>query len=314
MQDKVQRTIQLFELLVGRPLQTDIPLREHSTFRIGGKADFFFEAQNLNELRQAIIFALDQGLLFYIIGGGSNILFADEGYRGLIIKNASKRISFFSESYEVEALSGTKLKELVEFCCEYGLAGLEFLAGIPGTVGGAVWGNAGAFDRSIGDVVVRSLIWERGQEREVTNDFFAFGYRTSRLKEKGFFLLSARFRVEKDHSEEIKKRVNEILACRRLKHPPEGTASAGSFFKNIILPDGQKLAAGFLLDQAGVKGLKCGEAMVYPGHANFIINIGQATAADVLKLASEMKSRVKERFGVELEEEVIYLEANASML
>lgn len=314
MKDKAKRTIQLFEFLVGRPLQRNVPLKEHSTFRIGGQADFFFEAQNLKELRQAILFALDQALPFYIIGGGSNILFADEGYRGLIIKNASKRISLLPDSLEIEALSGTKLIDLVEFSSKYGLRGLEFLAGIPGTVGGALWGNAGAFGRSIGDVVVGALIWERGQEREVTNDFFAFGYRTSRLKEKGYFLLSARFRLEKDNPEVIKKRTNEILALRRLKHPPEGTACAGSFFKNVILPDGQKVAAGLLLDQAGVKGLKYGEAMVYPGHANFIINTGQATAADVLKLASEMKARVKEKFGVELEEEVIYLEAKASML
>ncbi len=314
MKEKVQKINRLFELFVGRPLQSDVSLKEYSTFRIGGKADFFFEAQNLSELRQAIFFALDQSLPFYIIGGGSNILFADEGYRGLIIKNSSKGISFFPESNEVEAFSGTKLIELVEFCCESGLAGLEFLAGIPGTVGGAIWGNAGAFGRSIGDVVARALILEKYQEREVANDFFAFGYRTSRLKEKGYFLLSTRFRLERDDPEAIKRRVKEILALRRLKHPPEGTASAGSYFKNIILPDGQKLAAGLLLDQAGVKGLKCGEAMVYPGHANFIINIGQATASDVLKLANEMKSRVKEKFGVELEEEVIYLEATASML
>lgn len=314
MKNRIKRTIQLFEGRVGRPLQRNVSLKEHSTFRIGGQADFFFEAQNLDELRQAILFALDQALPFYVIGGGSNILFADEGYRGLIIKNASKRITFLRESIEVEALSGTKLIDLVKFSCEFGLAGLEFLAGIPGTVGGAVWGNAGAFGRSIGDVVGAALIWERGQEREVTNDFFVFGYRTSRLKEKGYFLLSARFRLKKDNPEAIKKRVNEILALRRLKHPPEGTASAGSFFKNVILPDGQKLAAGLLLDQAGVKGLKCGEAMVYPGHANFIINTGQAKAADVLKLAGEMKARVKEKFGVVLEEEVIYLEARASML
>jgi UDP-N-acetylmuramate dehydrogenase len=160
---------------------------------------------------------------------------------------------------------------------------------------------------------VAAFIWEKGEEKEVDRDFLAFGYRTSRLKEGAYLLLSARFKLEKDKPESIRKRINDILALRRLKHPPEGTFCAGSFFKNVLLPDGQKLAAGLLLDQTGVKGLKYGGAMVYPGHANFIVNTGEARAAEVLHLAAEMKARVREKFGVELEEEVIYLEATSSM-
>jgi len=314
MKKKEESLTELFQSLVGQPLRRNVLLKEYSTFRIGGPADFFFEAHHLPELKKAIIFALEQNLPFYVIGGGSNILFADEGYRGLIIKNSSRGITLIPQSLEVEALSGTRLADLVEFACESGLAGLEFLAGIPGTVGGAVWGNAGAFGRSTGDLLVTAFIWERGREKEVDRDFLAFGYRISRLKEKGYLLLSARFKLEKDKPEAIRKRINDILALRRLKHPPEGTFCAGSFFKNVFLPDGQKLAAGLLLDQTGVKGLKYGGAMVYPGHANFIINTGQARAADVLRLAAEMKARVREKFGVELEEEVIYLEASSSML
>lgn len=314
MKKEEESLSELFQSLVGQPLRRNVLLKEHSTFRIGGPADFFFEAHHLQELKNAIIFALEQNIPFYVIGGGSNILFADEGYRGLIIKNSSRGITLIPESLEVEALSGTRLADLVEFTCESGLAGLEFLAGIPGTVGGAVWGNAGAFGRSTGDLLVAAFIWEKGREKEVDKDFLAFGYRASRLKEKGYLLLSAKFKLEKDKPEAIRKRINDILALRRLKHPPEGTFCAGSFFKNVLLPDGQKLAAGLLLDQTGVKGLKYGGAMVYPGHANFIINTGQARAEDVLYLAAEMKARVKEKFGVELEEEVIYLEARSSML
>jgi len=314
MKKEEESLSELFQSLVGQPLRRNVLLKDYSTFRIGGPADFFFEANHLAELKKAIIFALEQNIPFYVIGGGSNILFADEGYRGLIIKNSSRGITLIPESLEVEALSGTRLADLVGFACESGLAGLEFLAGIPGTVGGAVWGNAGAFGRSTGDLLVAAFVWEKGKEKEVDRDFLAFGYRTSRLKEKGYLLLSARFKLKKDKPEAIRKRINDILALRRLKHPPEGTFCAGSFFKNVLLPDGQKLAAGLLLDQTGVKGLKYGGAMVYPGHANFIINTGQARAEDVLHLAAEMKARVKEKFGVELEEEVIYLEARSSML
>ncbi len=120
--------------------------------------------------------------------------------------------------------------------------------------------------------------------------------------------------LEREEPDIIKKRIENILALRRLKHPPPGTACAGSYFKNVVLPDGQKIAAGLLLDQAGVKNLRRGEAVVFSGHANFIINLGQARAKDILALAEEMKRKVKERFGVDLEEEVIYLPANASML
>lgn len=314
MQKEIDHIEKYFKEQVGRSLQKSVPLKDYSTFRIGGPADYFFEAHNLQELKEAIIFARQQKIPFYVIGAGSNILFADEGYRGLIIKNSSKGINFLPESEEVEALSGTNLSELIAFTAQSGLCGLEFLAGIPGTVGGAVWGNAGAFGRSIGERLVSAIIWQGGREERVESEYFAFGYRTSRLKATRSLLLSARFKLEKANKEVIKKRINDLLALRRLKHPPPETASAGCFFKNILLPDGQKLAAGLLLDQAGVKGLRHGGAQVYPGHANFIINLGEATAADVLQLAREMKARVKEKFGLELEEEVIYLEATASML
>ena len=304
----------LFQEAVGLPLEKDIALKDHSTFRIGGQADFFFQAPSLESLRRAVSFAQEQGLPFYVIGAGSNILFADEGYRGLLIKNLAKGISLSLDPPEVEVSSGTRLQEVIQATQQAGLAGLEFLAGIPGTVGGAIWGNAGAFGQSIGEALVSAQIWGEGGVQSVPQEFFCFAYRSSRLKEKKHLVLSARLALERDKPELIQKRINELRALRRIKHPPEGTACAGSFFKNLLLPDGQKVAAGLLLDQAGVKGLRRGDAVVYSGHANFILNVGQAKARDVLELAREMKQRVKEKFGLELEEEVIYLEADASML
>lgn len=305
---------QLFEEAVGRRWEENVPLKEYSTFKIGGKADHFFEARCLEDLERAVDFAQTQGISFYVIGAGSNLLFADEGYRGLIIKNSAKGITVSQDPPWLEAVSGTMLGEVVQKAQQAGLSGLEFLAGIPGTVGGAVWGNAGAFGSSIADVFLSGVIWGKEGRQEVNRDFFSFGYRHSSLREKKSLLFSARFCLQKEKREIIEKRVAEIMALRRVKHPPENTACAGSFFKNVVMPDGQKIAAGLLLDQAGVKGLKRGEAVVYSGHANFILNLGRAKARDVLELAGEMKRRVKEKFGIDLEEEVIYLEATASML
>ncbi len=306
--------VKLFYEATGLSLEQGVWLREHSTFRIGGKADFFFRAENLKDLQAAVGFAQELKFPFYLIGAGSNVLFADEGYRGLLIKNMARGINLFPEKPALEALSGTNLTEVVQVAQRAGLSGLEFLSGIPGTIGGAVWGNAGAFGRSISDVLSSALIWKRGETEQVDKSFFAFAYRHSRLKEENCLLLSATLALEREEPDIIKKRIEDILALRRLKHPPAGTACAGSYFKNVLLPDGQKIAAGLLLDQAGVKNLRRGDAVVFSGHANFIINLGQARAKDILALAEEMKRKVRERFGVDLEEEVIYLPANASML
>ncbi len=305
---------QLFEAAVGRRWKEGVSLKEYSTFKIGGEADLFFEARSLEDLERAADFARTQGISFYVIGAGSNLLFADEGYRGLIIKNSAEGVSVSHEPPGLEAVSGTMLREVVRKAQDAGLSGLEFLAGIPGTVGGAVWGNAGAFGLSIADAFQSGIIWGKDGRQEVNRDFFSFGYRHSSLREKKTLLFSARFCLQKEKREIIAKRVAEIIALRRVKHPPENTACAGSFFKNVVMPDGQKIAAGLLLDQAGVKGLRRGDAVVYSGHANFILNLGRATARDVLELAQEMKRRVKDKFGIDLEEEVVYLEATASML
>ena len=252
---------------------------------------------------------------FYVIGGGYNLLFDDAGYNGLIIRNLASGIEFLSEKSLVEIHSGTFLHQLIDMAILRGLGGLEFLAGIPGTAGGAIYGNAGAFGQAIGDRVVEvMIIGEKGEEIVLKREDLHFDYRYSDLKRNHKVILKAYLDVQLDSSSIIKKKVDDYLEKRLSKHPPPDTACAGSFFKNPVLPDGKKVAAGFLLEQAGARGMKVGQAAVFPGHCNFIINLGQATARDVIALASELKERVQKKFGLWLEEEVIYVSATSSML
>jgi len=300
-----------FAAAVGRPAEAAAPLSEWSWFRIGGPADLFFRAATGSEVESAAAWARREGVALYVIGGGSNMLFDDEGFRGLIVKNEARGLARRGE--DVTALAGTPLASLVEFLTAQSLGGLEFLAGIPGTVGGAVCGNAGAFGRSIGEGVRDvELLFADGRTGLRSRAEMAFSYRRSALKDVPQIILEARFRAEPDDAAAIRRRVEDYLKSRSGKHPCPGTACAGSYFKNPVLPDGTKLAAGRLLEQAGAKGLRVGDAAVFEGHANFIINVGRAKASDVRRLAAELKERVKTGFGVDLEEEVVFLPAASS--
>ncbi|MHB8053874.1 MAG: UDP-N-acetylmuramate dehydrogenase [Candidatus Aminicenantales bacterium] len=301
----------LIEEKAGRPPETKVDLRTHSNFKIGGPADYFFEAATLDELRAVIATARDSGIRYYVIGGGFNLLFDDAGFRGLIVRNACRGVEFDPTFIRLTALGGTPLSTLSAFCRERGLGGLEFLAGIPGTVGGAIYGNAGAFGRSIGELLEEALLLDsRGAERlgRAPGDF-DFGYRDSLLKRTREIVLSAVFRPIPGERAAVGACMDAYLALRAERHPDPGMAYAGSFFKNPPGPDGKRLPAGKLLEDVGAKQLTVGGAAVYHGHGNFLYNRGDATAADVRHLAAILKVRVKERFGVELEEEVIFLPA-----
>ncbi len=303
----------IFEKALGRPVESSVSLREHSNFRIGGEADFFFTPRSAFELQTSLKIARTERLPFYVIGAGTNILFDDQGFRGLIIKSEVRGIEIGREG-KVEVYSGTSLAELVELAQAEGLTGLEFAAGIPGTVGGAIFGNAGAFGRCIGDVLEGAvLVGDEGLEIGVDRAYFEFAYRHSSLKKKHLTLLKATLHLGRGDRERIRAEVEENLERRRSRHPPIKTAYAGSYFKNPVLANGVRTSAGFLLEKVGAKEMRVGQAAVYPGHANFIVNLGQAKASDVLELARQLKERVKAEFGVELEEEVIYLPANFSM-
>jgi UDP-N-acetylmuramate dehydrogenase len=301
----------LFRESLERPLQSRVSLRRHSSFRIGGPADYFFAARSLKELKSCLRFIHELSLPHYVIGSGTNMLFADAGFRGLILKNDVRGINRVQGEGRVSVLSGTSLSDLVSFALEEGLEGIEFAAGIPGTVGGAVFGNAGAWGLSIGQQLEEAVILDRqGNEARVGKDFFEFGYRDSNLKRSHLPVVEAVFMLRKGDKGLIRDRIDENLAKRKSPCPSPKMAYAGSYFKNPVLPDGTRVAAGRLLERVGAKELTKGGAGVYGGHANFILNCGGATAEDVRALARTMKARVKREYGIELEEEVIYLPAD----
>jgi UDP-N-acetylmuramate dehydrogenase len=301
--------------MTGRSPIRNVPLREYSNFRIGGPADYFFEAGSRDELRAGLQAARECGLSAYVIGGGFNLLFADAGFRGLILRNTARGLSLDPAGPRIRAESGTVLSDLVRFAAESGLEGLEFLAGIPGSVGGAVTGNAGAFGRCTGDFLGEALLLgPENAERRVPSGDLGFSYRHSRLKSGRETVLEAAFDLKPGLPAAIRSKINEHLALRAEKHPPRDMAYAGSYFKNPVLPDGTRKPAGQLLEQVGAKEARVGEAAVYSGHANFLYNAGNATARDVLALAALLKKRVKEAFGIDLEEEVVALPAAFSAL
>jgi UDP-N-acetylmuramate dehydrogenase len=302
--------LQFFRDEVGKPVQQSVLLSEYANFRIGGKADYFFCASSVPELEKAVMLAKECSLPFYVIGGGYNLLFDDRGFRGLIIKNCIQGIER-EEKDRVRVFSGTALPDFIQYCVEESLGGIEFLAGIPGTVGGAVFGNAGAFNGEIGDHVAGAVVFdEQGEEGEVDREYFAFDYRNSILKNQRDIVLNVTLCLEEGEGNKIKTTIDEILEKRKKKHPPWDIACAGSFFQNPILPDGRKVPAAQLLDQVGAKGLTVGNAAVFEEHANFIINRGGATSEEVCRLAAELKNRVRNEFGVELREEVILVPVN----
>lgn len=299
----------------GLSLISMVPLAHYSSFGIGGPADYFLEVHGLADLAAAVKAARKFRFPFYVIGGGYNLLFDDAGYRGLVIRNSAAGLQFRTETGSVEAASGTHLSELISLALKEGLSGLEFLAGIPGTVGGAVFGNAGAFGQAIGDRVIEvTVLSSDGQEQALGPEDLNFGYRYSSLKKDHKIIMKALLKVEPGSRPEILKRVEDYLDQRVRKHPPGQTPCAGSYFKNPVLPGGRKIPAGQLLEQAGARGMRVGQAAVYPGHCNFIINLGGATARQVLTLAAELKEKVWQTSGIRLEEEVIFVPADASML
>ena len=294
---------------VGSPLDFSVRLSEYSHFRIGGEADYFFCARDADDLKKAITLAREFSLYHTVMGGGYNLLFEDEGFRGLVIKNNVEGVERQDKEL-IRCASGSSLKDVLAWCTENELGGLEFMAGIPGTVGGAVYGNAGAFNEAIGNHVVEAMIYDdKDTEVRKKREYFSFDYRFSSLKKSPDVVLEVMLQVEERNRSRIEANLTDYTERRKTKHPPWDVACAGSFFQNPTLPDGNKVPAAKLLDRIGAKGLREGDAMVYEGHANFIINCGHASARDVLRLASDLKRRVKEEFDIDLKEEVIHVPA-----
>jgi UDP-N-acetylmuramate dehydrogenase len=303
-----------FELIRKYPylIIRDEPLKNHTWFRIGGKADLFCEIDTSEILISVLRSAKELEIPYVLIGEGSNLLVDDKGYRGLIIKYCSSEEPVIDFPY-VSAFAGMALRDLLNFVYENSFSGLEFLAGIPGTVGGAVYMNAGAYGSSVSEVLDSAVIINENTIFEkVPKHFFEFDYRSSVVQSRNIIVTSASFRIEKGNKEAIKSEYDRIIAIRQSKHPDRNFPCAGSYFKNLPPenPGERRRAAGFFLDQAGAKELKVGGAKVFEKHANMIVNTGNASAEDVLRLADEMRDLVLKKFNFELVPEVKYLDAN----
>ena len=278
-------------------LRADEPMSRHTSFRIGGPAALMALPKTKNEAALAVKTARAQGITPFFLGNGSNLLVPDEGYDGFVIRLAGE----FNQVREVNGhlVSGgaVTLARLANAACARGLTGLEFAHGIPGSVGGAVFMNAGAYGGEMSQVVTAVTCMDENGEIATVTDF-DFAYRHSAFSDGRRLILSAEFKLEQGDRDAIKARMDELAAQRQSKQPLE-YPSAGSMFKR---PVGH--FAGALIEQAGLKGLSVGGAQVSEKHAGFIINVGGATCTDVLDLVRQVQERVKAAFGVDLEMEV----------
>jgi len=293
-------------------MSKNILLAPYTTFKIGGRTKYFCEARNSEDIITAITMAKKEDLPFFILGNGSNILIGDAGFDGLIIRMLntkyqiprSRQAKRGGLNTKIIAEAGTNLGELVNESVKSGLMGLEWTAGIPGSIGGAVRGNAGALGSSMADLIKTVEVFDITNLKIQTfkNKDCKFGYRDSVFKhDKNLIILSVELELKKGNREKSEKLIKEYLKQRKQKQPLE-YPSAGCIFKNP-----KDFSAGYLIEQCGLKGKKIGKAMISEQHANFIINLGNARAKDVKKLIDLCKEKVREKFGVKLEEEIEYL-------
>ncbi|HEX6322687.1 MAG TPA: UDP-N-acetylmuramate dehydrogenase [Vicinamibacterales bacterium] len=297
--------------LFGDRVRQGAPLAPLTTFKVGGAADWLIDARSEDELRAALAIADGAGQPVTILGGGSNVLVSDAGVRGLVIRVRPMEISQPAPD-RVRADAGLTINGLVRWTIGRGIAGLEAWAGTPGTVGGAIYGNAHFGGRNIGDLVAAvRLISPQGRAQTVPAGDMEFGYDTSRLQRTREILLWAEFLAGPGDPEALRAVARASLAHRK-KTQPLDTPSAGCIFQNPDpardrVPEGIPPSAGALVDRAGLKGSRAGAAKVSETHGNFIVNEGGATAADIRALIDRCKAAVRERFGVALREEIVYL-------
>jgi len=281
-------------------------LAPYTTFKIGGPADFFVEASSPEELSLAVCEARRLRFPYLILGRGANILIPDAGFRGLVIHNVSKKIEFLNDNL-IQTESGVLISSLIANCLQKNLSGFEYFAGIPSTVGGALWNNLHFLspDRTktifISEIIESAIILDENNEaRKVSREYFEFDYDKSILQVKPVVILSVTFRLYLKPRLMIQKIIDENLIWRKEKQPTlDEYPSAGSIFKKI-----DKIGAGRLIEQAGLKGRTIGQAMISTKHANFIVNLGQAKAQDVLELIQLIQQTVDKKFGYHLEPEI----------
>jgi UDP-N-acetylmuramate dehydrogenase len=292
-------------------IRANEPLAPLTTFRVGGPAEWYFESRSSDEVVTAIRIAREHDVAITMLGGGSNVLIADVGIRGLIVRWRGGDIIRLDDGH-VRADAAVTINGLVRWTITHGCAGLEAWAGTPGTVGGAIFGNAHFGGRLIGDLVARvRLVTRAGDVVDAARDDMAFGYDQSRLQGTGEILMSADFIVSPGDPAALRRVARESLAFRKRTQPLD-TPSAGCIFQNPQqgrdrVPADIPWSAGALVDRAGLKGSSVGGASVSTAHANFIVNDGAATARDIRALIDRCKADVRSRFGVDLREEIVYL-------
>ncbi len=277
----------------------NISMKQYTTFRAGGSAAVFAEAENEEQLRTLLMGAKECGMSWMLIGNGSNLLFRDEGYTGLVIHLSGKLIYTRREGNHICCGAGELMSSSARFACDAGLTGMEFMSGIPGSIGGGVFMNAGAYGSEISEIIESAVcMTEKGTILNIQKDDMKMGYRHTVFMEKKLILLHARFSLSAGDPEKIREAMKDLNMRRREKQPLE-LPSAGSFFKR---PEGH--FAGALIEQSGLKGMRIGGAEVSEKHAGFIINRGNATCADILQLMKLVQDRVYDRYQVHLEPEV----------
>jgi UDP-N-acetylmuramate dehydrogenase len=306
-------------------VSADAPLSRYTRFAIGGPADIYVETADVDSFLRALAVARGSGQACMVIGAGTNLIVSDTGYRGILLRYAGRSISAGGECVTAEA--GAELQELVDFTTAHGLKGLETLAGIPGWVGAAVYGNAGAYGHSISERVRAVRFFDGEHVRDLDNAGCEFRYRESIFKRrKHWIIFSTLLAMERADAAALQQTAAGIVKVRNEKFPVT-MKCAGSIFKNLLLADLQpeiaaqvpaaviregKVPAAYFLEQVGAKGMQCGDIHVADYHANLIYNAGEGTSASLCALISVLKKRVRDRYGLELEEEVQYVGFPAS--
>jgi UDP-N-acetylmuramate dehydrogenase len=304
-------------------LRENVSLAPFTTFHVGGVARYYAEASGAIELAEVFEYAEKMKLPLYVLGGGSNVLFSDQGFPGIVLRIVAGSITVTGK--KVLAGAGSSLFSVVEKAAAMSLQGIEKLAGIPGSFGGAVRGNAGAFGTEIGQLVasVKVLDQHTGMVKEYQQSECQFHYRSSLFKKNPHLVvLSAELKLSPGDKTVLERVIQETMATRESKHPQKALC-AGSFFMNPVVTDKHlleefakdtgnpskdgKLPAGWLIDHVGLRGKKIGGAMVSQYHPNYLVNTGNATAKDVLMLASLVKTRVRDELRIRLQEEVQYV-------
>jgi UDP-N-acetylmuramate dehydrogenase len=316
----VNETVRRLAEIPETSVRRDVPLSEHTRFGLGGPADVFVETANAESFVEALRMARASGLETVVIGGGTNLVVADEGFRGIVLKLVNQAIRADGTSVYVE--SGAALQALVDFTVDSGLKGLETMTGIPGFVGAAVYGNAGAYGHSIMERVKWVRFFDGASIRQFDNAQCEFRYRESVFKRhKDWIIFAAQLAMDHGDAAVLRAEADRILKIRNQKYPPT-MKCAGSIFKNFLLAElpanvaeevpakvviEGKIPSAWFLEQVGAKGMKSGDIHVADYHANLIYNVGHGTARELVALIRELQRRVRERWGIPLEEEVQYV-------